>query len=77
MSAQPEIYIVQNDAGDVVDVFRDADEATAAYGEGYSVIEETIWEPGEYRAAVESEEDYALACDAMHAANPHRFEGEL
>lgn len=26
---------------------------------------------------VESEEDYALACDAMHAANPHRFEGEL
>lgn len=25
----------------------------------------------------ESEEDYALACDAQHAANPHRFEGEL
>lgn len=45
---QPEIYIVQNEAGDVVDVFRDADEATAAYQEGYSVIEETIWEPGEY-----------------------------
>ena len=22
-------------------------------------------------------EDYALACDAVHAANPHRFEGEL
>ena len=27
--------------------------------------------------AAESEEDYARACDAMHAANPHRFEGEL
>lgn len=26
---------------------------------------------------VESEEDYARACDAQHAANPHRFEGEL
>ncbi|AXC36231.1 hypothetical protein SEA_FORK_2 [Microbacterium phage Fork] len=25
----------------------------------------------------ESEDDYALACDAQHAANPHRFEGEL
>lgn len=29
------------------------------------------------RAVVESEEDYARACDAQHAANPHRFEGEL
>lgn len=77
MSAQPEIYIVQNDAGDVVDVFRDADEATAAYGEGYSVIEETIWEPGEYRAAIESEEDYALVCDAQHTANTFRLEGDL
>ncbi|WP_143015810.1 hypothetical protein [Microbacterium sp. 77mftsu3.1] len=48
---QPEIYIVQNEPGDVVDVFRDADEATAAYQEGYTVIEETIWEPGEYAAA--------------------------
>ena len=27
--------------------------------------------------APESEEDYALACDAMHAANPSRLEGEL
>lgn len=46
---QPEIYIVQNEDGFIVDVFRDADEATAAYqGEGCSVIEETIWEPGEY-----------------------------
>jgi len=52
---QPEIYIVQNEAGDVVDVFRDADEATAVYQEGYSVIEETIWEPGEY-ASVRIEE---------------------
>lgn len=25
----------------------------------------------------ESEEDYELACEAIHAANPHRFEGEL
>lgn len=25
----------------------------------------------------ESEEDYARVCDAQHAANPHRFEGEL
>lgn len=25
----------------------------------------------------ESEEDYVRACDAQHAANPHRFEGEL
>ncbi len=49
---QPEIYIVQNDLGDVVDVFRDADEATAAYqDETYSVVEETVWEPGEYAAA--------------------------
>ena len=48
-----EIYIVQNDLGEVVDVFRDADEATAAYqGETYSVIEETVWEPGEYAAAL-------------------------
>jgi hypothetical protein len=45
---QPEIYIVQNDAGDVVGVFRDPDEATAAYQEGYSVIEEMVTEPGEY-----------------------------
>lgn len=29
------------------------------------------------RAPVESEEDYVRACDAQHAANPHRFEGEL
>ena len=43
-----EIYIVQNDTGDVVDVFWDADEATAAYQDGYSVIAETAWEPGEY-----------------------------
>lgn len=48
-----EIYIVQNDAGDVVDVFRDADEASAAYqhtasGSEYSIIQETVWEPGEY-----------------------------
>lgn len=28
-------------------------------------------------AASESEEDYALACDAQHAANPSRLEGEL
>ncbi|AWN04707.1 hypothetical protein HOT29_gp089 [Microbacterium phage Squash] len=53
-SATPEIYIVQDEGGDVVDIFRDADEATAAYqDEKYSVIEETIWEPGEcakYRA---------------------------
>lgn len=48
-----EIYIVQDDAGDVVDVFRDADEASAAYqytasGSEYSIIQETVWEPGEY-----------------------------
>lgn len=43
-----EIYIVQNDVGDVVDVFRDAGEATAAYQDGYSIIQETVWEPGEY-----------------------------
>ena len=29
------------------------------------------------RPVTESEEDYARACDAQHAANPHRFEGEL
>lgn len=53
---QPEIYIVQNDQGDVVDVFRDADEATEAYQEeSYSVIEETIWEAGAWRAAVRGE----------------------
>lgn len=43
-----EIYIVQTDTGEVVGVFRDADEATAAYQDGYSFSEETIWEPGEY-----------------------------
>ena len=48
-----EIHIVQNDAGDVVGVFRDADEASAAYqhtasGSEYSIIQETVWEPGEY-----------------------------
>lgn len=48
-----EIYIVQNDAGDVVDAFWDADEASAAYqytasGSEYSIIQETAWEPGEY-----------------------------
>lgn len=48
----PEIYIVQGEGGDVIDVFRDADEATAAYqDESYTVIEETIWEPGEYNRA--------------------------
>ncbi len=50
---QPEIYIVQNDGGEVIDVFRDADEANAAYqftesGLAYSIIEETVTEPGEY-----------------------------
>lgn len=46
---QPEIYIVQDDTGEVVDVFRDSDEATDAYqGDSYTVIEETIWEQGEY-----------------------------
>jgi len=49
---QPELYIVQNDVGDVVDVFRNPDEATEAYqGETCSVIEETVWEPGEWRKA--------------------------
>lgn len=43
-----EIYIVQNESGDVVDAFWDADEATAAYQEDYSIIAETAWEPGEY-----------------------------
>ena len=48
-----EIYIVQGENGDVLDVFRDADEADAAYGHRYdtaavSVIAETPWEPGEY-----------------------------
>lgn len=46
-----EIYLVQNDTGGVVGVFRDADEATAAYQDGYSIIQETVWEPGEYAAA--------------------------
>jgi hypothetical protein len=54
---QPEIYIVQNDAGDIVDVFRDADEATAQYQDGYSVVEETIWEPGGFAAAAAEPED--------------------
>lgn len=49
---QPEIYIVQNDMGDIVDVFRDADEATDAYQDGYHLIEETVWEPGEYAAHI-------------------------
>jgi hypothetical protein len=44
---RPEIYIVQDYSGDVVDVFRDADEATAFFQDGYSVIEETVSEPGE------------------------------
>lgn len=53
---QPEIYIVQNDSGEVVGVFRDADEASAAYqythsGAEYSIIEETVSEPGEYADA--------------------------
>ena len=48
-----EIYIVQNDGGDVVDTFWDADEASTAYqftasGLAYSIIAETPWEPGEY-----------------------------
>ena len=48
-----EIYIVQNDVGDVVDAFWDADEASAAYqytasGSEYSIIQETVWAPGEY-----------------------------
>lgn len=29
------------------------------------------------RTPAESEEDYARACDAQHAANPNRLEGEL
>ena len=46
-----EIYIVQGDGGDVLDVFRDEDEALAARPhDNYrrSIIAETIWEPGEY-----------------------------
>lgn len=49
-SPRPTVYIVQNDVGDVVDAFQDADEATAAYQEGYSITEETPWAPGEYAA---------------------------
>lgn len=33
--------------------------------------------PADFDPAPEGWEDYALACDARHAANPHRFEGEL
>ncbi len=45
-----EIYIVQDDLGDVINVFRDAKEAAAAYeAPPYrSIIEETVWEPGKY-----------------------------
>ncbi len=53
----PEIYIVQDDTGDVLDVFRDPDEATAAYQEGYSVIEETVWEPGEFERMMQNERE--------------------
>ena len=42
-----EIYIAQNDAGEVVGVFRDPDEATAFFQDGYSIIEESVSEPGE------------------------------
>ena len=44
---QAEIYIVQNEQGEVMDVFRDADEATAVFQDGYTVIEERVSEPGE------------------------------
>ena len=45
-----EIYIVQNDGGNVVDVFYDGDEAQAAYPPSAtrSIIAEPVWEPGEY-----------------------------
>lgn len=43
-----QVYIAQNDGGDVANVFYDADEATTAHQDGYSVIEETVWELGEY-----------------------------
>lgn len=44
MAQSAEIYIVQNDLGDVVDVFWTKDNAKAAAHEGaYSVIEETVW----------------------------------
>ena len=52
---QPEIYIVQNDLGDVVDVFRDKGVAEAVYFNGFSIVEDTVWEPGEYEAAPPAE----------------------
>lgn len=33
--------------------------------------------PAPHVEVVESEEDYALVCDAMHAANTFRLEGDL
>lgn len=74
--SQPEIYIVQNEAGDVVDVFRDADEATAAYQEGYTVIEETIWEPGEYASVRIEELTTAWEAATGYTASDHALSAE-
>jgi hypothetical protein len=47
------VYVVQNESGDVVAVLRDGEEASAAHqftdgGAPYSVIEQQVWERGEY-----------------------------
>lgn len=46
------IFIVQDEGGDVVNVFRDPEEADARYQTGsYTIIEETVWEPGQFAQA--------------------------
>ena len=72
-----EIYIVQGENGDVLDVFRDADEASAAYqyttsGAPYSIIAETVWEPGEYA----EQRIRTLTADWEEVVNYGRDEGE-
>mgnify|MGYP001317669685 CR=1 FL=1 len=57
-----EVFIVQNDIGDVVDVFADPDDASDAYqftdsGALYSIIKDTVWRPGEYARAQQAVTD--------------------
>ena len=84
---QPEIYIVQNDTGDVVDAFRDADEASAAYqhtasGSEYSIMQETVWEPGEYAEqrirtlTAAWEESTNWGADEPHRASDYVLSGD-
>lgn len=56
---------------DVMDSFEDG------YNSAPWPADLEVEQPADFDHSPDGWEDYALACDAVHAANPHRFEGEL